>query len=191
MNQDENQANKIPVGVPEQNPAMPPPKLKIAPRMGESNNERMVREMMQSVGTKGDPRDYVILSGSRLIDFAGGYELRSPKTGGSMGVKGVAVMHKKHLAKFVAKEFARVFWNPWPGGRTPVEQRNRLLPLLEKEAAAETLRAVRAQMAPPATKVTAAAVPDPVVQEVRDDGAAAEPIQPEPKLDEPSGADHV
>lgn len=74
-----------------------------------TNNGRMIAEMMHARRLRGNPKDYVILVGPRLIDFAGTYEIQ-----GMMQPK-VVLVHKRELSRVVGEQASRRFWRRGTG----------------------------------------------------------------------------
>lgn len=73
-----------------------------------AHNEKMIADMLRATKTRGNPRDYVLISGARLIDHTGAYDLIARD--GTVGVNGVALVHKRRLHKLVGEELAALFW---------------------------------------------------------------------------------
>lgn len=85
-------------------------------------NGRIIADMMHSEKIRGNAKDYVILSGSSLIDFNGTFEMRHQEidevTGlpvgkeGTLNAPSVALVHKRNLHKIVGVAQAARFWKP-------------------------------------------------------------------------------
>lgn len=74
-------------------------------------NAKMIRDLMVATGVKGDYRDYVIIAGMRLVDWLGSYDIRSDEHLGSVGINGMALLHKSKLRNAIGGELASNFWD--------------------------------------------------------------------------------
>ncbi len=66
-------------------------------------NARMIKKFLDAGKMKGDFRDYVILTGNRMLDWEGSYELEAPD-GGAVQVAETNLMHKKKLETMFESE---------------------------------------------------------------------------------------
>jgi hypothetical protein len=90
---------------------------KKAKEMGKeslTSNAKMIVGVMDSDGVSGNYKDYVLLTGDRLIDWKRSHAIRTPD-GKSIGVDGIALVHKKKLANMLPAEIADQFWHPKMG----------------------------------------------------------------------------
>ena len=82
---------------------LPTPKL--------TANARTIKTLMDSVGKRGNPKDYVVLAGCQLMDYRGTYEVRRGD-GATVGVnEEMALIFKGDLHKIVGEAMASRFWN--------------------------------------------------------------------------------
>lgn len=104
----------------EQEQPKQPPKKQVPSPAGpkypkDTPNGGMIRNMMKSTKQKGNPKDFVILVGNRLIDWWGSYDVMYQPEGENeakkMGVDGVALLHKRILHNILPAEIASQFWN--------------------------------------------------------------------------------
>lgn len=73
-------------------------------------NGRIIRDLMLANDVKGSYKDYVIISGERLIDWTGSFDIF--KDGRPLRAEAVALIHKSKLAKVIGDDAAKVFWRP-------------------------------------------------------------------------------
>ncbi len=73
-----------------------------------TTNGRVIRDMLLAEKIRGNPKDYVIISGLRLIDYNGSYDIRLEN--GKASPKTVFLMHKRKLHNVIGDEQARRFW---------------------------------------------------------------------------------
>lgn len=78
-------------------------------RMFNTTNGRIIADMLFSEKVRGSPRDYVILSGSSLLEFNGTYEVKIDD-GAKLRFSGVLLVHKRKLHRFIGKVEASRFW---------------------------------------------------------------------------------
>jgi hypothetical protein len=77
-------------------------------------NTKMISDLMKAEKVKGNAKDYVVIAGYRLTDWAGEHDLhRRDDEGnvGTIGVDGVALVHKRNLEKLLGPDVARQFWS--------------------------------------------------------------------------------
>lgn len=80
-----------------------------------TTNGRIIADMLHTEKIRGNPKDYVILSGASLMDFDGTYEMRHD--GGSLSVPSVHLVHKRRLHNIIGAKQAARFWVPGIGRR--------------------------------------------------------------------------
>lgn len=89
----------------------PAPKL----RPGDTANGGMIRDFLKKVKHRGNPKDFVIIVGNRLLDWWGSYDIMFQPEGEDeakkMGVNGITLLHKKDLYKVLPEDIAAKFWN--------------------------------------------------------------------------------
>lgn len=73
------------------------------------NGHRIV-ELLKMTHKRGNPKDFVIIVGKRMMDYWGSYDMEN-KEGKTIGIEGVALIHKKELHKVVGDELASKFWS--------------------------------------------------------------------------------
>lgn len=74
-------------------------------------NAKMINDLMVEDKIKGNFKDYVIISGNRLINWKGSFEIHLDE-GVTTGVNGVALIHKNKLHNVIGEEEAARFWHP-------------------------------------------------------------------------------
>ena len=72
-------------------------------------NGRIIADMMHTQKMRGNPKDYVILSGSSLLDFDGTYEVRR-EVGKALAL--VCIVHKRNLQNVIGPKESARFWKP-------------------------------------------------------------------------------
>ena len=77
-------------------------------------NARTIKAMMLEEKVKGNFKDYVIITGNRLLDWRSSYSITVDE-GYTLGVNGVALVHKKKLHMIIGDEQAKQFWHPQLG----------------------------------------------------------------------------
>ncbi len=100
--------------VPDQAAAQPSsqgPKKKRPRRPGMGPNESMIQDFLDLVGNKSNPKDFVIISGLRMIDVSGSFDIKMKENPGKPPPSGVFIVHKKDLHKVIGDELASRFWN--------------------------------------------------------------------------------
>lgn len=75
-----------------------------------SANAKIIRDLMSQSGLKGNYKDHVILAGKRLVDWQGSYDLVREVDGKTVGMDGMAIIHKSKLEALLGSELARDFW---------------------------------------------------------------------------------
>lgn len=78
-----------------------------------TTNGRIIADMLHSEKMRGNAKDYVVVSGSSLLDFDGTYEMRLDDA--KLKVPSVALVHKRNLRKIIGDEQAARFWKPGYG----------------------------------------------------------------------------
>lgn len=69
-------------------------------------NTHMMKKMLQARKIKGNYKNYVIISGTRLLDYHDSYVMS-----GKDIVFGMELIHKRDLHKHVGDDLAKLFWN--------------------------------------------------------------------------------
>ena len=92
------------------------------PDLPNTPNGKLIYNLMEAKKVKGNWRDYVAMSGSRLIDAFGSWDMFSP-TGDPLGIEGVGLIHKSRLKSIIGDKFASRFWNDKLGTRVPPTQK--------------------------------------------------------------------
>lgn len=88
---------------------------KNAAMRANSPNAKIIHNLMISEKVNGDFKDYVVLVGKRLVDWQGSYDMIREADGKSVGVDGMALVHKSKLAPVIGDELAKHFWRPGIG----------------------------------------------------------------------------
>ena len=78
-------------------------------RIYNTTNGRIIADMLFSEKMKGNPRNYVVLSGSSLLDYNGTYEINLDD-GYKLRFSGVLLVHKRKLHHFIGDAEAGRFW---------------------------------------------------------------------------------
>lgn len=81
----------------------------------DTPNGRIIRNLMVAESVKGNHKDYVIIAGNRLVDWQGSYDIVRSSDGKTMGVDGMALIHKSRLSPIVGDELAKHFWRSGVG----------------------------------------------------------------------------
>ncbi len=90
-------------------------------------NGRMIRGLMTARHVRGNYKDYVAISGDRLVDWLGSYRLEGAEPGALEGLPSVALIHKRELSRWLG-DAAKRFWRRGIGrvnSRAGVERRRR------------------------------------------------------------------
>jgi hypothetical protein len=77
-------------------------------------NAKTIKALMISKKVKGHYKDYVIITGNRLVDWQGTFNI-TVDDGYTLGVDGLALIHKKRLHMIIGDEQAKRFWHPQLG----------------------------------------------------------------------------
>lgn len=88
-----------------------------------THNAKIIRDLMMAVGVKGNFKDYVIIAGKRLIEWADSYDLLRLEDGKTTGLKSMALIHKRKLRDIVGEDMAAEFWDHKLGRRRPSKTR--------------------------------------------------------------------
>ncbi len=87
----------------------------VARRPVPNGNARMIRDMMVQDKVKGSWKDYVIITGNRLLNGNGrSFEIKLEE-GATTGVDAVALVHKRKLVNVIGPDEAARFWHPQLG----------------------------------------------------------------------------
>jgi hypothetical protein len=101
-----------------------------------TGNEAIIRAAMKVKGIRGNPRDYVLLMGDRLLECTGSFAMFQVNEDQSeskrVEFEGVQLVHKKHLHKYAAEPVAAKFWNRKLGVRVPQVKKPRKAKRTEK-----------------------------------------------------------
>ncbi len=76
-------------------------------------NGRLIYELMKENKVKGKYKDYVIITGTKIIDWLNVYEMaiNIKEDIHSYGMDGIALIHKSRLKNIIGEEAAKKFWN--------------------------------------------------------------------------------
>jgi hypothetical protein len=90
-----------------------------------TDNARKIYNIMKSKNVKGKYKDYVLIIGSRLIDWLDSYEIAIEVEEGtkSFGVDGIALVHKRKLKNLLGEDAASKFWKNGMRTNLGVERR--------------------------------------------------------------------
>lgn len=75
-----------------------------------TTNGRIIADMLHNEKIRGNAKNYVVVSGSSLLDFGGTYDMRIDDA--ELKVPSVALVHKRNLRKIIGDEQAARFWKP-------------------------------------------------------------------------------
>lgn len=73
-------------------------------------NGKLIQDLMVAREVKGDYRDFVMITGARLVDWMGSWDIFN-SAGDPMGFEGVLLVHKSKLGDIVDERFADKFWD--------------------------------------------------------------------------------
>lgn len=73
-----------------------------------SSNAKLIFQFMKTNKIKGDYRDYVLISGDRLINWDNSYNCETK----NIEKDGIKLVHKRNLKNILSEENAAVFWHP-------------------------------------------------------------------------------
>lgn len=73
-------------------------------------NGKLIQDLMVARGVKGDYRDFVVITGARLVDWLDSWDIFNGK-GDPVGFEGVLLIHKSKLETIVDEKFAAKFWD--------------------------------------------------------------------------------
>jgi hypothetical protein len=77
-----------------------------------AGSARIVADMMQTKGIRGNVKDYVVIAGYRIMDFQGSFDIRKDDgSGETVGIDGIRLVHKRELHTVVGETLAAHFWN--------------------------------------------------------------------------------
>ncbi len=76
-----------------------------------TSNAKLIRDLMVEKKVKGNWKDYVIIVGNHLTNWKNDFEIRVEE-GKTLGVDGVALIHKRNLSPIIGDEQAKRFWHP-------------------------------------------------------------------------------
>lgn len=90
-----------------------------------TDNARKIHDIMKSRNVRGKYKDYVLIIGSRLIDWLDSYEIAIEDEEGtkSFGVDGIALVHKRKLKNLLGEYAASKFWKNGMRTNLGVERR--------------------------------------------------------------------
>lgn len=87
-----------------------------------TQNGKLIQDLMAKRGVKGNYKDYVVIAGTRLIDWIESWDIFNSQ-GEPMGFDGVVLYHKSRLPDILDEKFTARFWNKKLGRRvTPTQQ---------------------------------------------------------------------
>ena len=77
-----------------------------------AGSARIVADMMQTKGIRGNVKDYVVIAGYRIMDFQGSFDIRKDDgSGETVGIDGIRLVHKRELHTVVGESLAAHFWS--------------------------------------------------------------------------------
>jgi len=99
----------------------------------------LIRSLMEAGNKKGNPKNFVVLIGERLIDWTGVIEIIGNDEGFEPS-PGMRLVHKRDLHKYIGARQAALFWNKRAGVRVSTKGIPRL-PADEVSRARKQLKA--------------------------------------------------
>jgi len=90
-------------------------------------NAKVIRDLMLANKVKGRFKDYVVIAGTRLMDWLGSYDILHESEEGlkAAGINGMALIHKSKLVNIIGAEMAAQFWRNGRRTNFGVESRRR------------------------------------------------------------------
>lgn len=80
------------------------------PREASTSNGKMISRLMHARRVRGNPKNWCIIAGSRLIDYNGSYDIKHEDST-ELKHDGVALVEKRKLHLVLGDEVAARFWN--------------------------------------------------------------------------------
>jgi hypothetical protein len=77
-------------------------------------NAKVIKQVMIEHKVGGHYKDYVVIAGKCLMDWRGSFNMLADD-GKTVGVNGMALVHKSKLASVVGADTAKLFWRPGIG----------------------------------------------------------------------------
>lgn len=100
-------------------------------KMPKTANGKIIRDLMVAHKVKGNFKDFVVITGSKLMDWSGNYDFK--RDGRAVEARVVALVHKQGLAAVIGPKLAGAFWRP-SLGRVPPANTIQQLSKLNSEA---------------------------------------------------------
>jgi hypothetical protein len=76
-----------------------------------AGNARVIANLMQTKGVRGNVKDFVVIAGFRIMDFQGSFDIRKEDDLTTVGIDGIRLVHKRELHGIVGEELASNFWD--------------------------------------------------------------------------------
>jgi len=86
------------------------------PREASTANGKMISKLMHARKIRGNPKDWCIIAGARLIDYHGGYDIKHEDFT-TLKHEGVVLIEKRKLHLVLGFEIGAKFWNRKVGAR--------------------------------------------------------------------------
>ena len=74
-------------------------------------NGIMIHDLMKAHKVNGNFKDYVVIVGNRLIDYRRSFDITLDDEG-TLGVDGIALVHKRKLKNIIGEKAAAQLWHP-------------------------------------------------------------------------------
>lgn len=84
--------------------------------MRKKPNEDLIRHLMKAKKYRGNPKNYVVLMGCKMLDIYSDYVVSRKE---DTGEEKTLLLHKRHLHRFIGEKIASNFWNKKIGVRRP------------------------------------------------------------------------
>lgn len=75
-----------------------------------TTNGKIIRDLMLAHKVKGNYKDFVVITGSRLMDWAASFDIRNVETGQAASTPRIMLIHKRDLNRVIGPEAAKAFW---------------------------------------------------------------------------------
>ena len=98
-------------------------RAKEASLMYPTKNAELIAMFMRSNKTRGNYKDYVLFTGTRLVDWEGSIDCVD-ENDKPVVTEGTALVHKRNLKKFLTEEVAALFWSPAFGRQRRLRKKN-------------------------------------------------------------------
>lgn len=95
------------------------PRSDVKDPRNDPSNGKLIRGLMKAGKQRGNPRDYVVLVGSQMMEFVASYTVVFTEDSAYEPSEGMTLVHKRNLYRFIGDGQAARFWNRKLGIRVP------------------------------------------------------------------------